>query len=244
MQYAEHVDAVARELDALLAAVAAGPLSAPVPTCPEWTVGDLVGHVGELCGFYTHVLCEGSGREKPPMPDPPEGDARRDWLAGLAELLVRELRATPPDTPTWSWYEPDRSARFVARRCANELAVHRHDAQAARGAGQPIDPALAVDGIDELLERVVVVAHRPNGEASGQTIHLHGTDEHVSGAEWLLTLLPDRIEVAHTHAKGDLALRGGVSDLELLLYGRPPLGPVERLGDPTVLDVWYGQLQF
>lgn len=253
VEHADRVAAVTRELEALHTALAAGPMPAEVPTCPEWTVADLAVHVGEFCGFYTHVLCEGSGRDKTPYPDPPDGDSRREWLAELGRLLVQELQATPPETPTWSWYEPDQSAGFVARRCANELAIHRFDAQSARGTCQPVDRALAVDGIDELVERLVVLRER-TGEATGQTIHLHGTDqaEEAEGAdggahataEWLLTLLPDRIEVAHTHAKGDLALRGAVSDLELLLYGRPTLGPVDRLGDASVLDAWYREFRF
>ena len=250
MEHDDRVAAVARELGALHAALAAGPMTAAVPSCPGWTMAELAVHVGEFCGFYTHVLCEGTGRDKTPLPPTPEGDELREWLVEVGRLLVQELEATPPETPTWSWYEPDRSAGFVARRAANELAVHRYDAQSARGTAQPIDRALAVDGIEELVERLVLLRPR-SGEATGQTIHLHGTDQaHEADeadalpAEWLLTLLPDRIDVARTHAKGDLALRGAVSDLELLLFGRPPLGPVERLGDQAVLDAWYHEFRF
>ena len=60
MDHSERVDAVEREFGALHAAVAAGPFP-PVPTCPDWTVRDLVTHVGGFCGFWTHVLCEGTG---------------------------------------------------------------------------------------------------------------------------------------------------------------------------------------
>ena len=66
-------------------------------------------------------------------------------------------------------------------------------------------------------------------------MHLHGTDR---GDEWLLTLDPGGLQVERRHAKGDLALRGAVSDLELLLYQRPTLGDVERLGDERVLAAW------
>ena len=69
----------------------------------------------------------------------------------------------------------------------------------------------------------------------GETLHLHGTDR---DDEWLLTLDPDGLRVERRHAKADLALRGAVSDLELLLYQRPTLGEVERLGDERVLDAW------
>jgi hypothetical protein len=57
-------------------------------------------------------------------------------------------------------------------------------------------------------------------------------------------MLPGRIDVERAHAKGDLALRGAVSDLELLLYGRPTLGPVEQLGDETILTRWYEEFIF
>lgn len=243
MEHGEHVEAVARELDALTAALASGPASAGVPTCPNWTVTDLATHVGEFCGFWAHVLCEGTGRPKTPFPNPPDDAALADWVAELGGHLLGELRAIPADASVWTWHEPDRSARFVARRCAHELAVHRYDVQAARGAcGAIAPPALAVDGIDEVLD-VLVSRRPPSGQAGGESIHLHGTDPGID-AEWLIRLHPDRVEVARAHAKGDLALRGAVSDLELLLYGRPALAAVERFGDESVLDLWHREFTF
>jgi uncharacterized protein (TIGR03083 family) len=243
MEHGEHVEAVAREVDALTAALAGGPASARVPTCPDWTVRDLGNHVGGFCAFWTHVLCEGTGRSKTPFADPRDDSALPGWFSELGGYLLRELRATPADTAVWTWYKPDQSARFVARRCAHELSVHRYDAQAARDACRPIEPpALAVDGIDEIFDRLVTRRAR-TGQAAGQTLHLHGTDDGID-AEWLVTLHPDRIEVARTHAKGDLALRGAVSDLELLLCGRPALGPVERFGDESILDLWCREFRF
>jgi hypothetical protein len=50
--------------------------------------------------------------------------------------------------------------------------------------------------------------------------------------------------VTRDHRKGDLALRGAVSDLALVLYGRPPLGPVERFGDERVLELWNATFTF
>ena len=151
MDHDARVDAVERELEGLVAAVGDGPLDAPVPTCPDFDVDDLAAHVGGFCGFWTHVLCEGSGRPKSPFTPTPGDEGRVAWLAGLGGHLVAELRATPADTETWTWYEPDQSAGFVARRVANELAVHRVDAQAARGPPRPVDADLAVDGIDEVF---------------------------------------------------------------------------------------------
>jgi hypothetical protein len=35
-----------------------------------------------------------------------------------------------------------------------------------------------------------------------------------------------------------------VSDLEMLLYQRPPVGPVEQMGDKAVLDLFHREFTF
>lgn len=246
MDHAEHVDAVAREVDAFVVAVDDGPLSAQVPTCPEWTVVDLTRHVGDFCAWWSHVLCEGNGRPKPSFTPLTDDMSAAEWVAEQGNHLLGELRSTPPDAEVWTWHETDRSAAFVARRCSHELAVHRFDAQTARGASQPIEPVLAADGIDEMVAVLTTaprVVRKRMGQGSGETMHLHGTDEGVE-AEWLVTLHPDRVDVSREHAKGDLAVRGAVSDIELLLYQRPTLQPVQRFGDESVLATWYAEFTF
>ncbi len=233
MDYAEHVDAVVPETRALAAAFRRAEPEARVPSCPDWTVADLAEHVGGFTGFWAHVLCEGTGRSKPPFPERQPGASLGDWYAEVADQLVAELRATPADTTVWTWAD-DKSARFVGRRCAHELSMHRFDAQLAIEAPQPIDAAVAADGIDEIIYMIDAASDRA-GRGEGETLHLHGTDR---DDEWLLTLDPDGLRAAHRHAKADLALRGAVSDLELLLYQRPTLGDVERLGDESVLAAW------
>jgi hypothetical protein len=205
-------------------------------------MADLVDHVAWFVTRWSDRL-QGNRSQESPSPRPPDGDdaVRVAWLRGLGDELLAELHGTSADTPVRTWFEPDQTAGFVARRCANELAVHRYDAQSARGTCAPIAAELAVDGIEELLFVLSTRIYRA-GEGGGETIHLHGTDDLDpdlgSKAEWLLTLGPDDLEVRREHAKGDLALRAGVSDLELLLFGRPPLGPVQRFGDEAVLDTW------
>jgi uncharacterized protein (TIGR03083 family) len=239
MDYDEHVAAARREASGLVAALWAGPISAAVPTCPGWLLRDLAVHVGEFAGFWTHVVCEGTGRVKTPYRDPPADPALVAWCEELLGHQLEVLENAAPDTEIWTWAEHDHSARFIARRAAHELAVHRFDAESARGEPAAIEAALAADGIDEVLMMVNTLP-RP-GEAAGQTLHLHGTDR---GDEWFLTLGPEAVEIARVHAKGDLALRGAVSDLELVLYGRPPLGEVTHFGDDAVLAAWYREFTF
>lgn len=245
LNYDQHLGAVEAAISGLGDAIAAGPLDARVPTCPDWDVDALVHHVGGFTGFWTHVLAEGTGRPKPAYDEPPLADgpaAVAKWWAGVGDALLAELRAASPETEVWTWAPSDQTAAFVATRCTHELAVHALDAQLARGDARPIDPAVAADGIEEIF--VMMEAWRANGqhergifEGGGETLHVHGTDEGRND-EWLLILGADGLQVERTHAKGDLALRGAVSDLELVLYDRPPLGPVERFGDERVLDLW------
>ena len=232
MEYAEHIEAVERETSAFTRTLMRGDADAQVPSCPEWTLRDLAKHVGGVQGFWTHVLAEGTGRPKPAFDDEP-GPSAGLWLVQIGGFLVNELKAASADTKVWTWNPADQSAAFAARRMAHETAVHRFDAQMAIGNPEPIEPALAADGIEEIF--VMVDAWPESGRGEGQTLHLHSAE----GDEWLITMNPDGLDIKREHAKGDLALRGAVSDLELVLYDRPPIGDVERLGDESVLDAWY-----
>lgn len=249
VEYQEHIAAVQQEVRAIADQLRTLDMDSRVPTCPDWTVADLMRHVGEFTGFWTHVLCEGTGRPKTdwlPMPRVQDGEAVADWYAGLGSSLITELQATPGDQSVWTWVEDRQNARFVARRCAHELAIHRFDLQMAAGRARPIDGPLAVDGVEEIFVMMAASVEsevRPEGagRGNGETLHVHATD--VPG-EWLIRLDASGVEVERIHAKGDLALRGPASDLELLLYQRPTIGAVERIGDESALAAWYRAFHF
>jgi len=232
MDYADHVEAVEQQTSAFAKALMRGDADGRVPTCPDWTLRDLAKHVGQVMGFWTHLLCEGTGRPKPAFDEEP-GRSAGLWFVQIAGFLVNELKSATADTKVWTWNPADQSAAFAARRMAHETAVHRFDAQMAIGKPEAIDPpALAADGIEEIF--VMVEAWPESGRGEGETLHLHSAE----GNEWLIAMNPDGLEIRREHAKGDLALKGAVSDLELLLYDRPPIGEVERFGDDGVLAAW------
>lgn len=234
MDFADHVQAVERESAALVAALRAAGPDAPVPSCPEWTAADLAQHLGEFAGWWTHIVQDGAGQEHDEIPPCPQPGERPDWVEQGLTRLHELLTDAGPDLEVWTWAD-DRSTAFVARRAAHELAVHRYDAQLAAGTAEPIDGALAVDGIEEIF---MMIPYRPALEANIDppvTMHLHATDRE---GEWLVALVGNNVDVSREHAKGDLALRASASDLELSLYGRPTTGEVERFGDESVLDAW------
>ncbi len=234
----EYVEALQRDGEALAAAAEAGPLGAPVAACPGWAVADLVRHTGAVHrDKAATVRLRGerppnrpaAGRrpttdwEVPSLPAPPEGTDVLEWYReGLADL-VSLLAGLDPEAPAWSW-AGDCRAGFWQRRMAHETAIHRYDAEATVGAPRPIDPALAADGVDEVLE--IFRSPSPPTAHDG-TVHLHATD---GEGEWVIALVGGGLEVRRAHERADLAVRASASDLDLLLWGRAPLDEVERLG--------------
>jgi uncharacterized protein (TIGR03083 family) len=238
---AEYLDAIRTNADALLVAADSAGLDAPVPTCPEWVVADLLGHVGRV-----HRWAAGNARRAPgddfwpgaeiEIPEPRERPA---WVrAGAAELVAALDRSE--DAPAWTWLPPP-TVGFWQRRQAHETAMHRVDAQAAVGAPEPIDAALAADGIDEWLVIVGNTPWREPPKGAGETLHFHCTD--VEG-EWLVRRAPDGIVVERVHAKGDVAARGTASDLLCWLQGRAPVDRLEVFGDADLLTQWRADATF
>jgi uncharacterized protein (TIGR03083 family) len=233
MEIQDFLDALARDSDALAdAADAAGP-DAPVPTCPGWTVADLMVHMVQGDRWAQRIVeSRSTERVMPEMPaDAPAGAALVPYFRAGAQELVATLAAVPPDTSVWTFSATNRTAGFWRRRRAQETAMHRVDAESAAGSVQPVDQAMAVDGIDEFL--TVFLPRLATGVVLDGSLHLHCTD--VQG-EWLLRRDGDDLVVTREHAKGDVAARGTASDLVLFLWGRGPASALEVFGDPAALD--------
>jgi uncharacterized protein (TIGR03083 family) len=125
-------------------------LDLPVPSCPGWTVADLVAHLGEAHLWAEHAVRVGD--PDAPEPSPPRHDriALRAWYAESAEVLLATLRATKPDTACWTFGRRPHTARFWFRRQAHEAAMHRWDLAAAVGRDVGYPSSLAADGVDEV----------------------------------------------------------------------------------------------
>ena len=224
---------------ALAATIDGRDLDAPVPSCPGWSVADLVGHVGTVHAWVSACLVSDPDQRPPrfgDLPTPPTGDAMHDWYVDVHGRMTDALAADDIDRPVPTW-AGRQTVRWWLRRQAHETAVHRWDAQRALTAPVPLSADLGIDGVDEFLELVVPRFGAAAG-GDGQTIHLHAADGGDGAGEWLLTLLPDRVDVAIGHAKGDVAVRGTASDLLLLLWGRRTIDELEAFGDASVFTDW------
>jgi uncharacterized protein (TIGR03083 family) len=241
MEYADFFPVIIAESAALADAARAASLDARVPSCPEWDVSKLVRHTGTAQRWSNGVVRtrEPLAHKSIDLAIPEDRSGLPDWLERGAADLVATLAASDPGAECWTWTD-DHHVGFWARRMALEAAVHRWDGQGANGGHEPIDFALAVEGIDEHLTNLPSMApHLLVGD--GETLHLHCTDR---AGEWLARLGPDGLEVTREHAKGDVALKGSASDLYLVLVGRIAADAVDRFGDPEVLARWQTVMKF
>ncbi|MFZ2502436.1 MAG: maleylpyruvate isomerase family mycothiol-dependent enzyme [Nocardioides sp.] len=131
------------------------PADEQVPGCPAWKAADLAWHLTCVQNFWSTVI-----ETRPASPgtaDENEGQTRPEAYADLlaahesaAARLSDLLGAADPADEAWTWSQ-EQTVGFTYRRQAHEALIHRVDAEQAAGTSSPIDPALAADGVDEVL---------------------------------------------------------------------------------------------
>lgn len=178
-------------------AMAAG-LEAPVPTCPGWTVLDLVAHQGMVHRWAGATL---RGEQVDPASLERAGRDSGDllgWFDEGATALLQTLVDAPADVQAMTFLEDAPAPRlFWARRQAHETTVHAVDALVARLARSGATPGpaqlgwvsteLALDGIDELLTGFVPRGRGPRS-ATPQSWFVAPTGDE---RQWLVRTSPD-----------------------------------------------------
>ncbi|HKQ02482.1 MAG TPA: maleylpyruvate isomerase N-terminal domain-containing protein [Actinomycetes bacterium] len=254
LEYGRFCDEVANQTGLLVATVKGADLSATVPTAPDWSLSDLLRHVGgNLRSLETAVRTGEAvteparqipGHGGPPGDDPAELFA---WLSEAADRLAATLGAASPEVQVQMWTIRWPTAAW-ARRAAHDLLIHRADAAGTVGAAYTAAPDLAADALDEFLDLVSSpeVAGASGDTEAGDpgpsgTIHLHATDTGPEiASEWLVELASPTFTWRHAHEKASVAVRGPMADVLLVACRRrsPDADGIELLGDRAVLDTW------
>jgi uncharacterized protein (TIGR03083 family) len=236
MEITEHIAVLRAEGDRLAAAAARTGPDTPIPTCPEWRMRDLVRHIGGVHRWATAVVTE--RRTQPPaeVTAPwPEDAALVEWYREGHRQLVTALETAPPDLACWTFLGATTPLAFWARRQAHETTIHRADAEIAAGATTAVSPALAADGIDELLRGFLSRRRRGWRVDPPRRLHLRAND---ARAGWLLLLGEHGVEVLDGDGAADCEVVGDASDLYLLLWNRRGAEGLAVRGDAGVLDAW------
>src|SRR6185437_13893105 len=153
MAPADHIDALRRGNDRI-AIAAERRLDRIVPSCPGWQVADLVWHVG-IVHIFWQMVAPGAlaGPDEWTEPERPTNDDLLAWFRDTVDLTATVLESLDLDRPAWTWGRR-KTVGFIRRRVAQETAVHCWDALSAIGRGEPIEQAVAVDGVDEFVDEV------------------------------------------------------------------------------------------
>ncbi|MFI2297119.1 maleylpyruvate isomerase N-terminal domain-containing protein [Isoptericola sp. NPDC019571] len=248
---------LARDSVLLVAAVHAAPADAEVPACPGWTADDLGFHVASVQSFWASVVGRepGTGLQAGDVvpPERPAGDAALAALLHDATAhLVAALAGRDPREPCWSWHPDGHTVGWVTRRQQHEALVHRVDAEQAAGRGvTPLDPEIAADGVDEVLDvllgghpgwttftpaggAVAVVVDAPGEAPRRWDVELgrvRGTGPE-SGREY------DVPGGRLVHPDGEPAgvVAGAAADLDLWLWGRGTAESLRVTGDAAAVE--------
>lgn len=224
--------------------------SAAVPTCPGWTLLDLVRHVGG----NLHAVGAAVRNTVGPLRDGRADDAAGPgtdapavldaWLARQAEECADALREAGPDLDVAVWTIPG-TALSWARRATHDLVVHRADAAAAVDADYTVAPEVAADTVTELLELFGAPGAVAFPGDGGRTIGLHAADPAGRGrAEWLVEVGEQGLSWRFGRGRADVTVRGALTDVLRLCHRRLPVDSdrVEVRGDVALLDRWLEQV--
>jgi uncharacterized protein (TIGR03083 family) len=234
MDISEHLGQLER--DGARLADAATDLDAGVPPCPQWTVRDLVTHLGGVHRWATSIVRDRLDHDPAPREDELATPGDRDvidWFREGHAALLAALRGADPDLRCYTFFAAPSPLAFWARRQAHETAIHRADAESAGGAITPFPTDFAADGIAELLTGFAARRRSFSRVERPRTLALRPSD----AEGWTITLAPDGVHSTPGSGPAEASAIGTASDLYLWVWNRP--GAVVMDGDQEVTALWH-----
>jgi uncharacterized protein (TIGR03083 family) len=215
-----------------------------VPSRPQWTMTDLVHHLGSTYRWAREHAGRGVTAE-PERPlsafldEPMPADVLTWWDDQFTAIMVT-LDALDVDTPAWNWAPQAKKAGFWHRRLALETAVNRWDAQMTTGVAEPIEAKVASDGVSEVLDTFLPAGRRAVTTRPSGLVALQATDvDHT----WHVRLRGDGVALLDTDTlldDNELRARavaaGPASDLMLALHGRIGIDVLDVSGDEQLIQ--------
>ncbi|HTW19408.1 MAG TPA: maleylpyruvate isomerase family mycothiol-dependent enzyme [Mycobacteriales bacterium] len=231
MSRGEHIGYVGSEGARLVTAATAAGLDTAVPACSEWTVRDLLTHIGGIHRWAADIVGEARQGFDTAAGDAvgtgPGDDELAQWCTEGRLHLVETLRCAPADLACAVFSKSRPPTEFWCRRQAHETAIHRADAEQAAGIAPAFDTEFALDGIDEI---VTVFGGRKKGMAES-SVRLEPTD----GAPIWLDLGADGARIVDS-GPVDVTLTGSAAQIYLRLWNRA--ADVTLTGHPEAMAGW------
>jgi uncharacterized protein (TIGR03083 family) len=233
MQIADHL-AQLEDAGTRLAAAAVA-LDAEVPPCPQWTVRDVVTHLGGVHRWAASIvrdrLDHDPARREEGLATPGSRDVV-EWFREGHTALLDVLRAADPDVRCYTFFAAPTPLAFWARRQAHETAIHRADVESAGGAIAPYPADFAADGIAELLTGFAARRRSFSRVDPPRTLTLNPSD----AEGWTITLAPDGVHSVPGGGAAEATVTGTASDIYLWAWNRP--AKVAVAGDEDIVALW------
>ncbi len=198
----------------------------PVPSCDDWSVGDLADH---LAGVHHWAAAMARDEDEEPLPVPLDLVAAYDAQAAELRETLSALGPEATGRILNGLTEDGRGpVSFWFRRQVHETLVHLWDIRAALGLSAPeATPELWADTVDEVL---TVMYPRQ--------IALKRTRKVVTRIELTATDIDQTWAIGAPNAVQKVSVTGSARDLALLLWGRttPRSADLTVTGDEAALE--------
>ncbi|MEZ0579922.1 maleylpyruvate isomerase family mycothiol-dependent enzyme [Nocardioides sp. MH1] len=249
---ADYLTAIRRESARFREVLADCDTDARVPSCPDWSAGDLLGHLGNVQHWWAAML---SNRPQSPdemgyveLPRPDGHQALLDAFDEHHAAFMTALASADPAEAAWTW-SSDHTVAFIYRRQAHEALIHRIDAELAAGDVTPLEPALAADGVAETLD-VMYGGLPPWGRFDPVPRYLEfrltdagtslwtqlGTFSGTSPAGEEISDEPDMHLVPDPGGAADAVVTGTAGDIDAWLWHRRDDAGISVTGDRSAYD--------
>ncbi|WP_330271589.1 maleylpyruvate isomerase family mycothiol-dependent enzyme [Lentzea sp. NBC_00516] len=252
LSYQERLDTIVSETSLLVTGIEGADLSIPVPATPNWTLNQLLRHLG-----YAHRWIAQMVGERFPEVDRSLSKAHSvsgytgetaaelgPWLVEGASLIadtmpvdrlemIAVLRPGRPGPDFWS------------RRMAHETVIHRWDAFDALGLPFEVDERVAYDTLYEWMTTIawIIFDLRPAAsELLGSGVLYFETTD--TAQMWTVDLSGAEPRLVDDEEKWSVAVRGPVMDILLALYQRRGVTGLEVTGDAGLAEQFLGAMRF
>jgi uncharacterized protein (TIGR03083 family) len=163
-----------------------------------------------------------------------------EWLRSGGHALAVTLRGADPEESMWAW-GADQHVRFWSRRQFHETLVHRIDLELAMGVKSVVEPAIALDAVDEFLanaksDRDITIAARSSHE-QGERLKIATVDGTTA---WNVVLRSDGYDFVEELPAADAIITAEPRELLMLLLRRRPRSECDVTieGDESLVGHW------
>jgi uncharacterized protein (TIGR03083 family) len=241
VDHLEHCDALEGEIALFADVLLDADDERPVASCPEWSILDLVEHLGRV-HRWAEDLVRKLAQTRIPAPELPGdlGPVDSTWIREGGVRLVTALRRTDPNLDMWAW-GADQHVRFWSRRQLHETLIHRIDLQLAMDLQSHVDEQIAADGIDEFLVNLPAAAtFSPRIEELRSVSGRLAFSDSRTGRRWTVQSDASGAKLVGDEDPVDVEFTADGLDLLLSLYRRRALGDIAGVieGDQSLLQFW------